>query len=99
MSKQRTTISIETKKMMVVRPAGAPIDLWCESCAAIVSMYLPERAAALSEVASREIYRLVESGELHFVETDAGELLICSWSLRGETGESSKALVRARAKY
>lgn len=40
-------------------------------------MYLPEHAAAVSRTTPRDIYRRVESGELHFVETRDGELLIC----------------------
>jgi predicted site-specific integrase-resolvase len=62
-------------------------------------MVTPERAAEILKIKPRAIYRQVERGELHFVETGAGELLICCSSLRGETGESSKALVRARASY
>jgi hypothetical protein len=59
----------------------------------------PERAAEILKIKPRTIYRHVERDELHFVETGAGELLICCSSLRGETDESSKALARARANY
>lgn len=91
MAKQKTAIRVETRKVSVIRPANAGIEIWCEACAASVPMFLPERLAALSETTPREIYRRVEEGELHFVETESGELLICCSSLRGETGESSQA--------
>jgi hypothetical protein len=99
MNKQRTTLSIETRKVMVVRPAGEMFDFWCEACGATSAMVTPERAAEILKIKPRVIYRQVERGELHFVETDAGELFICCVSLRGETGQSSKALERARASY
>jgi hypothetical protein len=82
MTKQRFAIRVETHDVSVVRRANAAIDIWCEACAAQVPMFLPERVAALIETTPREIYRRVEAGELHFVETDSGELLICSASLR-----------------
>jgi len=44
-------------------------------------MYLPEHAAVVGQTTTREIYRRVESGDLHFVETREGELLICGNSL------------------
>jgi hypothetical protein len=40
-------------------------------------MVTPEHAARLLGTAPREIYRLVESGGLHFIEIDSGGLLIC----------------------
>ncbi len=45
-------------------------------------MLMPEQAASLSNARPRAIYRRVGSGELHFVETGTGLLLICSASLR-----------------
>jgi hypothetical protein len=40
-------------------------------------MLLPEHAAVLSNTTPREIYRRVENGEVHFVETREGDLFIC----------------------
>ena len=40
-----------------------------------------ERAAALMQMMPREIGRGAETGELHFVETNSEELLICVASL------------------
>jgi excisionase family DNA binding protein len=44
-------------------------------------MLTPEAAAALVGVTARTIYRFVESGELHVIDTCDGTLLICSGSL------------------
>lgn len=45
-------------------------------------MVTPEEAAVLACVSPRTIYRGVEAGRIHFMETPEGLLLIClnSWS-------------------
>lgn len=80
-TKQKTVIKVETHKFLVVRPVHSPINLWCDECLLTVPMVTPERAAVLVNATPRIIYRRVENGELHFVETDEGELFICSRSL------------------
>jgi excisionase family DNA binding protein len=44
-------------------------------------MVTPEDAARLLGTSPRAIYRLVESGGLHFIEIDSGGLLVCVNSL------------------
>ena len=83
--RKRTIVRVETKHLTVIRPAGNAIELWCEQCASDVPMVTPEGAAQLCKAPPRAIYRWVERAEVHFVETGAGELLICSSSLRGAT--------------
>lgn len=80
-TKQKTIIKVETHEFLVVRPVHSPVNLWCDECLLTVPMVTPERAAVLTQTPPRTIYRNVENGELHFVETDEGELFICSQSL------------------
>ena len=75
--KKSTVVTIETHKLTVVRPLREPINAWCEQCAAESQMLTPENAATLLGVAPREIYRRVENGALHFLESANGALLIC----------------------
>ena len=84
MIRRRRTIKFETRNVTVVRAATEPIDLWCEVCRAIVAMVTPGRAAEMLMTNARAIYRRVERGDVHFVEAAAGELLICSESLRAQ---------------
>jgi hypothetical protein len=44
-------------------------------------MVLPEEAAVIAGVGVRAIYRQVEAGELHFIETEVWPLLICRNSI------------------
>ena len=89
--RKRTIVRVETQQLSVIRPAGKPIELWCEQCAGAVPMVTPEDAAQLCQMPTRAVYRRVERGELHFVEAGAGELLICCSSLYGATESFGQA--------
>jgi len=41
-----------------------------------------EQAAAMAGVSSREIYQHVEAGDLHFMETADGSILVCFNALK-----------------
>jgi len=53
-------------------------------------MVTPEEAAAIARASTRSIYRWIEAGKLHFLESPGYPLLICSASLVAYTskGES-----------
>jgi excisionase family DNA binding protein len=44
-------------------------------------MVTPDEAAQLCRVSTRTIYRRIETGRLHFTETDRGFSLVCIQSL------------------
>jgi hypothetical protein len=90
--KQRTTVSVETRKVTVVRPATETVEFWCENCRRQVPMFLPEAAARLAQVSPRAIYRLIENNQIHCIETDQGEVFVCARSLNRAF---SKAIARA----
>jgi hypothetical protein len=66
--------------LFVVRrpPARAPGR--CAACGE-TEFVTPETAAVLAGVNTRSVYRLVEAGRLHFLETPEGFLLVCLRSL------------------
>ena len=82
--KRKTIARIETHKVTVVRTAGTPVNLWCEACGTTTEMVTPERAAEMLKTNPRAIYRQVEKGEVHFVETGGGEILICCSSYKSQ---------------
>ena len=67
-TKTKIEVLIETRKRITIRGRGKRA-LWCQACGATVGMILPEQAAILKKTTPREIYRRIEKGELHFVET------------------------------
>ena len=50
---------------------------WCAACGARVSMLTPTEAAQLVSTTTRDIYRRVETGEVHSIEAPDGEVFIC----------------------
>jgi hypothetical protein len=79
--KRRVRITVESDQFLVLRRPGSRLTAWCAECDYLVDMIAPEEAMALAGVSSREIYRWVEAGRVHFLETPEGFLLICLGSL------------------
>jgi hypothetical protein len=52
-------------------------------------MLTPDEAATFAQITARHIYRLVEAGELHSLETDDGALSVCLNSLGGNEGSGN----------
>ncbi len=100
MATKRTRITTRTQEMMVIRARLSDqadradrrdlIQIWCDKCAAQVVMVTAEQAAAISGVRARIIYRWVESGMVHSVETPDGETLVCLDSLGVEGMQSAQ---------
>jgi hypothetical protein len=87
--KRRTETTIETHQMWVVTRAEKSPVICCASCAGGSSlMVAPEEAAVLVDVNARLVYRWVEAEMIHYLETSAGELLVCldSVALRASAG-------------
>ncbi len=85
--KNKTTITIETWKQTVVR-TGHPIAAMCRLCGAETEMFTPGEAALFGKTTAREIYRRIENGTFHFIETMDGELFICGTSLQEKSEQS-----------
>ena len=74
--RRKTEISVETREVWVFRRRGGQ-GFWCDACGARVGALSPEAAAAAMRTSLRAVFRRVETGGLHFKETDGGALLIC----------------------
>ena len=77
---RHTEISVETHEITIIRTRTRR-TAFCEFCQANVRMLAPDMAAVLVQSTSRSIFRRVEAGELHFLETPEGALLVCCRSL------------------
>lgn len=64
--------------------------MFCTKCGFPVRWVVPEEAMALSQSSLREIFRKIETGNLHFVETADGFLLVCCNSLTREITTSGE---------
>ena len=79
--KRRTEITIETEQVWIIKQSRQAAPAWCPQCAATTWMIAPQQAALVSEQSLPVIRRQVADGQLHFTETEEGQLLICLNSL------------------
>jgi hypothetical protein len=77
---RRKRVTVETERLLVISHHNG-VHGWCEGCSSQVKMVGPEEAAAVTGLSQRTIFRLIESQQLHFIETPDGGLLICVNSL------------------
>lgn len=78
---EKTKIEIEVSEVVAYSSRNERFNNFCPACRGMSEMATPQLGAILAQITEREIYRLVESGAVHFVETD--RVLICLESLPG----------------
>ncbi len=78
---EKTRIEIEVNETVAYSRSSERFENYCPDCRRMAEMATPQVGAVLGHLTEREIYRLVESGSIHFVETD--RVLICLNSLPG----------------
>lgn len=83
--KQKVEITLETAEIIVLRWSEKAVKQYCPGCFEVVDMFSPYMAAMATGRSEREIFKLIESSELHYVETD--RLMICLKSLNREIKE------------
>ena len=74
---EKTVITFETFQRRTMHLRRRAKIAWCERCTAKTVMLAPDEAAAHLQTTAREIFRRVESGEIHYLETTGGALLVC----------------------
>ena len=74
---RQTTITVETHEVWSI--AREHVRVKCTECDA--QMITPEDAATIAGTGMRTVYRLIEAGMIHYVETPAGTVLVCVVSL------------------
>lgn len=93
--RKRTEIMIEIDELIWLPPTNqGPRRARCSDCGAEALMLTPQEAAAIGQVSVRQINRSIEAGEVHFLETAEGLLLVCMNSLG--TMRPSRSLLRLR---
>lgn len=81
MRNKKTEITIETRELTVLRWVEKEIRGFCPECGRERLFILPERAAMETGASVREIFRAVEAGAVHFIETETRLTLVCRASL------------------
>lgn len=84
----KTEIEIEMSETVAYSRRSERFENYCPGCKSLVEMATPQVAAILTHKTEREIYRLIESNEVHFIETD--RTFICLKSLSGPQVEGER---------
>jgi hypothetical protein len=82
MKRKRTEIMLEIDELIHVGGHGKSVTrAWCSACSSEAVMVTPEQAAAIVGSSVRAVNQSVEAGQVHFLETPDGGLLVCVNSL------------------
>jgi len=73
---------VEIHEFYAIRTASGSLPALCTECSQRDAIMLaPDHAALLSHVPTRMIYRLVETGSIHYREEPNGSVVVCVRSL------------------
>jgi len=78
--KKNDGIVIEIDERIAVTDSER-FEAYCSECKTMTQMATPKTAGVIAEISEREMFRLIEGKEVHFVE-NARVLLVCIESLR-----------------
>jgi hypothetical protein len=77
---RKTVIEIEFNETFAYVNRVEKFERYCPTCEETIEFVAPQIAAVTLNTTEREIYRLVESGRVHFLEID--RVLVCMRSIR-----------------
>jgi putative hemolysin len=78
---RRTEVTVETDEIVVIRSPQTTIVPLCSQCSDAVPMITVEQAREIVSANTRAIYRWVEGGLIHHMETPDGVVFVCPRSL------------------
>ena len=88
MTNRKDGIVVEIDERIAVTNAEH-FEAYCSECKKMTEMATPKTASVLTETSEREVFRLIEGKEIHFVES--ARLLVCIESLRNLKADSNTA--------
>jgi hypothetical protein len=77
MGNKRTELSFESREVWRIVPAPGGEIRPCPICPNAVPMILAEDLAKSDHRSPREIYRAIEQGRLHFLESSNAQVFVC----------------------
>jgi len=89
MTNKNDGIVIEIDERIAVTNSEEQFEAYCSGCKRMTEMATPKTAGVLTEISEREVFRLIESKEIHFIEN--ARVLVCVASLRELKADSNTA--------
>ncbi|HEX6733093.1 MAG TPA: hypothetical protein VF074_23930 [Pyrinomonadaceae bacterium] len=84
-AKRITKFSVETRRTYIFRSRDGLRTSWCTGCNAEMDLATVAGASDVSGLNEMLIYRLIESGAVHFAEDAESRVLVCINSLLAGT--------------
>ena len=72
---QKTEFTFEVEETVVLRQGGKIVVDFCPRCGIDADLVSPDVLSLITGSSEREIFRLIEAGQLYFVETE--RLVVC----------------------
>ncbi len=92
MTKNNESIAVEIVEIderIAVTSAEQQFEAYCSECKKMTEMATPKTASMLTNISEREVFRLIERKEAHFIES--ARVLVCIESIRKLMADSSTA--------
>jgi hypothetical protein len=93
---RRVEITVEREVVSVVHQTAPNFISLCRECGREVLKLTPESAAAATGTSPREVYRWLDEGNVHFEESESGQVFVCSESLKGFAGGARRLPTEAQ---
>jgi len=90
LKKTRTEIALELNQIMIVKRRRGSVSGWCSGCELEVVMLTPDEAASITSATTRALYRLIDTGRIHYTETQSGLIRVCFPSLLQAIDEANQ---------
>ena len=87
MRNRRDEIVVEIDERIAVSNTVQQFEAYCSGCKKMTEMATPKTAGVITDISEREIFRLIEGKEIHFIEND--RVLVCIESLRKRQADSN----------
>lgn len=81
MKNRKIEIRIEKRERITFFRLPDEMHAICAACQREVTFVAPEYAAASFNTTMREIFRLIETSQIHFIEAETGQTFVCLTSL------------------
>ena len=78
---------VEIDERIAVTNDEQQFEAYCSDCSKMTQIATPKTAGVLTEISEREVFRLIEGKEIHFIEND--RVLVCVQSLRNLKANSN----------
>ena len=87
MTNENDRIVVQIDERITVTNTEQQFEAYCSGCKKMTEMATPKTAGVLTDISEREVFRLIEGKEIHFIEN--ARVLVCVASLRGLKADSS----------